>query len=43
VNENQQSGPHNVQFNGATLASGIYIYRINSGSFVDVKKMVFLK
>lgn len=43
VNENQESGPHSVQFNGTTLASGIYIYRINSGSFVDVKKMLFLK
>jgi hypothetical protein len=43
VNENQESGPHSVQFNGTTLASGIYIYRIHSGSFVDVKKMLFLK
>jgi hypothetical protein len=43
VNENQESGPHSIQFNGTALASGIYIYRLRSGSFVDVKKMLFLK
>jgi hypothetical protein len=43
VNENQESGPHSIQFNGTALASGIYIYRLHSGSFVDVKKMLFLK
>jgi hypothetical protein len=43
VNENQETGSHSVQFNGTALASGIYIYRIQSGSFVDVKKMLFLK
>ncbi len=29
--------------NGLKVNSGIYIYRIQAGSFTDVKKMIFLK
>jgi hypothetical protein len=31
VNERQLPGDHNVRFNGAGLASGIYFYRIQAG------------
>jgi len=43
VNENQQPGSHSVQFDGTKLSSGIYFYRLRSGSFNSVKKMLFLK
>ncbi len=43
VNEVQQPGQHNVQFNAAAFASGVYFYRVSSGSFVNVKKMMLLK
>jgi hypothetical protein len=32
-----------VKFDASGLASGAYFYRIESGSFVAVKKMVLLK
>ena len=43
VNDVQDAGSHSVFFNGVNLSSGIYFYRINSGSFRDVKKMVLVK
>jgi hypothetical protein len=43
VNEEQQPGYYEVQFNGSSLASGMYIYRLSAGDFVSVKKMVMVK
>jgi len=43
VNGNQAAGPHEVQFNAAGLASGVYFYKIVSGDFSQVKKMVLMK
>ncbi|MBW7889115.1 MAG: T9SS type A sorting domain-containing protein [Bacteroidetes bacterium] len=40
----QEAGPHTVSFNSTrNLSSGIYIYRIESGSFRATKKMMLLK
>ncbi len=38
-----KEGTHSYQFSGANLASGVYIYRIVSGGFVQSKKMVLQK
>jgi hypothetical protein len=43
VNENKTAGNYEVKFNGASLASGIYFYRINVGKFVQTKRMVLVK
>jgi len=43
VDENKEAGQYNVQFNGSGLASGIYYYRITSGEFTEVKKLMLLK
>ena len=43
VNGVQDAGAHTIQLNAARLASGMYIYKIESGSFTAVKKMMFLK
>lgn len=43
VNEIQTVGDHQVNFNASNLSSGVYFYSIESGSFRNVKKMVFLK
>ena len=45
VNEFENAGDHQVRFSasGLHLSSGIYLYRITSGSFSEVKKMMLLK
>ena len=43
VNQFQSSGSHQVTFNGRSLSSGVYFYRINSENFNMVRKMVLLK
>ncbi|MBX7041502.1 MAG: FG-GAP-like repeat-containing protein [Ignavibacteria bacterium] len=43
VNEFKDAGYYVAKFDGSSLASGTYIYRIESGSFVSARKMVLLK
>jgi Secretion system C-terminal sorting domain len=43
VNGMIKAGTHEVTFNGSNLTSGVYYYRIESGSKVSVKKMMLLK
>jgi hypothetical protein len=43
VNEIKNPGSYIVTFNGTEFASGVYFYRIQSGDFVQVKKMVLIK
>jgi hypothetical protein len=37
------AGVHEVNFDASHLSSGIYLYRIKSGDFVDAKKMILMK
>jgi hypothetical protein len=43
VNEVKEAGNYMVDFNGSDLTTGVYYYRIESGEFVDVKKMMLIK
>lgn len=43
VDEQQQAGRYTVRFDAEHLASGVYLYRIQAGGFVEVKQMVLLK
>jgi len=43
VNEVKQSGVYEIEFNAMNLPSGMYFYRLQSGSFVETKKMILLK
>ncbi len=43
VNEYQVQGSHTINFNASSLASGVYFYKLQSGAFQNVKKMMLLK
>jgi hypothetical protein len=43
VNEERIAGKYEVNFNASSLASGVYIYKIQAGSFINSKKMILLK
>jgi hypothetical protein len=43
VNGFQKAGRYEIKFNASYLASGIYVYKLNSGSFNSVKKMLLMK
>jgi hypothetical protein len=43
INKKLQAGKHHVTFNAKNISSGVYFYRINTGEFQDVKKMILLR
>ncbi len=43
LNEYQPAGIYEIDFDGTGLQSGVYFYRIISGSYTDTKKMILLK
>ncbi len=43
VNEKREAGSYEVNFSGDGLSSGVYYYKLSSGSFSDTKKMMLVK
>lgn len=43
VSRKQEAGVHQVTFHSSQLASGTYLYRIEAGDFVQVRKMTLIK
>ena len=43
VDDDKPAGSYAAHFNGSTLASGIYFYRLQAGSQILAKKMILLK
>lgn len=43
VNERISKGSYSVKFDGSNLPSGTYIYKIDAGSFSEIKKMQLIK
>jgi flagellar hook assembly protein FlgD len=42
-NENKEAGYHQVNFNGTSLSSGIYLYKLTTDNFTSIKKFVLMK
>jgi hypothetical protein len=43
VSERLVAGSYKYDWDAGSLASGVYLYRIQAGAFQEVKKMVLLK
>jgi len=43
VNDVQEAGYHEVRFDGSSLPSGVYFYRVEAEGFVSTHKLVLLK
>ena len=43
VNEEKEAGRYKVSFSASSIASGVYLYRMQAGDFIQIKKMIFQK
>jgi hypothetical protein len=43
IDREQNAGKYNIPFDANSLASGVYFYRIEAGTFNEIKKMMLLK
>jgi hypothetical protein len=43
VNKKQSAGSYEVQWDASGFSSGVYLYRLSVGTFIETKKLVLLK
>ena len=43
INENRNAGYHEITFDGSQLASGLYLYRMQAGDFIQTRKLMLVK
>ncbi len=43
VNEYKPAGSYEIEFNASKISSGVYFYKLQSGGFSKVKKMILMQ
>jgi hypothetical protein len=43
LDEYRPAGAHNIGFNASRLATGIYLYKMETGGYSQFKKMQYVK
>ena len=43
VDEYKPAGRDEVEFNAASLPSGVYFYQLKAGEYIQTKKMILMK
>jgi hypothetical protein len=43
INGGMEAGFHEVKFDGSKLASGVYLYRMQAGSYVETKRLLLIR
>jgi hypothetical protein len=43
VNENRETGNYKIAYDGSTLPSGVYFYRLTANGFSETKRMVLIR
>ncbi len=43
INQEQEAGYHKIIWNAGKYASGVYIYRIEAGRYINAKKLILMK
>ncbi len=43
VNEQRAPGTYEVRFDAGSLASGVYVYKLQAGNFTQTRKLMFMK
>ena len=43
IDQNMKAGEHEYNFNASRLSSGVYLYKINAGNYIQTRKLILLK
>ncbi|MDP2364749.1 MAG: T9SS type A sorting domain-containing protein, partial [Ignavibacteria bacterium] len=43
INEYKPAGSYEQVFNASSIASGVYVYKLQAGDYINSKKMLMIK